>query len=126
MNKNIFIVLFVLSAILGLVFFLLLIMGYFSDIDLTLGIIIFLIIFIPLIVGLIGFLGTSWVNIPNRSVEHQSPLTQNRKAFLKAQPFICDKCKKFTDTLREICETCGSHNSIREAKKLDFKQFINE
>jgi len=52
------------------------------------------------------------------------PLTQDREAFLKAQPFVCDNCKKFTDILREYCENCGGKDSLRIATKDDFNQRI--
>ena len=129
MNKNYFLALIILSAILTFLFLILMFTGYGSIIGPNLGIIIFIILIIPFAIGIIGFGATGgffsvWFHTPDRSVDHHSPLIQNKKAFLKAQPFFCDNCKKFTDTLREICETCGSKNSIRKGKKVDFKQII--
>lgn len=63
-------------------------------------------------------------SIPDRSVDIHKPLTQDRNAFLKAQPFFCDEYKRFTDTIREYCEYCGTKNSLRKATKRDFNQFI--
>lgn len=57
------------------------------------------------------------------SKEFHRPLIQDRKAFLKAQPFICDNCNRFTDVLREYCEHCGAKNSLRKATKEDFDQY---
>ena len=51
-------------------------------------------------------------------------LVHNRSAFLKAQPFFCEKCKTFTDTFREYCEDCGTEGSLRKATKADYKQYI--
>ena len=129
MNKNIFLILIVLSAILTFLFLILLFTGVLSNIDPILGIIIFTIVFLPFAIGIVGFAATGgvfsiWFHTSNRPIDHDSPLTQNRKAFLKAQPFFCESCKKFTDILKEICEICGSKNSIRRAKKVDFKQNI--
>ena len=61
---------------------------------------------------------------PNSPVDIHKPLIQNRSAFLKAQPFFCAECKKFTDIMREYCEFCGTQNSLRKAKKQDFNDYI--
>ena len=55
-----------------------------------------------------------------------TPLIQDKKAFLEAQPFICDNCKNFTDIVREFCEICGTRYSIRKATKHDFEQYIDK
>ena len=54
------------------------------------------------------------------SGEFHKPLVQDRKAFLKAQPYFCIICKNFTDILREVCENCGNKGSLRKATKEDF------
>ncbi|MFX1572624.1 MAG: hypothetical protein ACFFB0_07740 [Promethearchaeota archaeon] len=54
------------------------------------------------------------------------PLIQDRKAFLEAQPFVCDNCKNFTDTLREFCEICGTRYTIRKATRHDFEKYISK
>jgi hypothetical protein len=61
--------------------------------------------------------------IENRSVEFHRPLVQDRKAFLKVQPYFCVNCKKFSDIMREFCEYCGSESSVRNATKNDFKLY---
>ncbi|MFW9819211.1 MAG: hypothetical protein ACFFE5_06335 [Candidatus Thorarchaeota archaeon] len=48
------------------------------------------------------------------------PLVQDWRAFLKAQPLVCDRCGMFTDTYRNYCEGCGARYSLRKAKKKDF------
>jgi hypothetical protein len=53
----------------------------------------------------------------------QTPLKQNWRAFLKAQPLVCDDCGNFTDTPREYCERCGSRYSLRKATKKDFVNY---
>ncbi|MFX1390426.1 MAG: hypothetical protein ACFE9Z_10215 [Promethearchaeota archaeon] len=53
----------------------------------------------------------------------ESPLKQNWKAFLKAQPLVCDNCGNFTDTPREYCESCGFRHTLRKAKKRDFYEY---
>jgi hypothetical protein len=53
----------------------------------------------------------------------ESPLKQNWRAFLKAQPLVCDNCGNFTDTPREYCERCGFRHSLRKAKKKDFYKY---
>ncbi|MFX1476831.1 MAG: zinc ribbon domain-containing protein [Promethearchaeota archaeon] len=58
------------------------------------------------------------------SGEFHKPLIQDAKAFLKAQPYICVKCKKFTDTLRYYCENCGDKNSLRKATTDDYEQYV--
>ena len=55
-----------------------------------------------------------------------TPLIQDRKAFLEAQPFICDNCKNFTDTVRDFCEICGNRYSIKKATKNDFEEYIDK
>lgn len=57
------------------------------------------------------------------SLKIQTPLKQNWRAFLKAQPLICDNCENFTDTPREYCERCGSRYSLRKATKKDFIKY---
>jgi hypothetical protein len=61
---------------------------------------------------------------PNSPVDVHKPLIQNRSAFLKAQPYFCTECKKFTDIMREYCEFCGTQNSLRKATKQDFNDYI--
>jgi len=55
-----------------------------------------------------------------------TPLIQDRKAFLEAQPFICDNCKNFTDAVKEFCEICGARYSIRKATNHDFDKYIEK
>lgn len=59
----------------------------------------------------------------NWSPDVQTPLKQNWRAFLKAQPLICDNCGNFTDTPREYCESCGFRHSLRKATKKDFNDY---
>jgi predicted amidophosphoribosyltransferase len=58
------------------------------------------------------------------SGEFHKPAIQDAKAFLKTQPYICVKCKKFTDRLRYYCENCGNKKSLRKATKDDFIQYV--
>lgn len=60
------------------------------------------------------------------SVGFLTPLIQDRKTFLEAQPFICDNCKNFTDTIRDFCEICGNRYSLRKATKNDFEEYIDK
>jgi predicted amidophosphoribosyltransferase len=58
------------------------------------------------------------------SGEFHKPLIQDAKAFLKAQPYFCINCKKFTDTFRYNCENCGTKNSLRKATIHDFEEYV--
>ena len=69
---------------------------------------------------------SGWKKPPDRSVDYDKPLIQDRDAFLKAQPFFCVECQKFTDTIREYCEHCGTKNSLRKATKRDFDLHIKK
>lgn len=60
------------------------------------------------------------------SEDYNRPLIQDRRAFLKAQPFVCNNCKKFTNILREYCENCGSKDSLRKATKEDYLKYVRE
>lgn len=51
-------------------------------------------------------------------------MVQDWRAFLKAQPLICDRCGMFTDTYRQYCENCGAKYSLRKAKKKDFNLYV--
>ncbi len=53
-------------------------------------------------------------------------MVQDWRAFLKAQPLICDRCLNFTDTYREYCEKCGARYSLRKTTKKDFKLIISK
>jgi len=63
---------------------------------------------------------------PPESEDYHKPLVQDRRAFLEHQPLICNKCKAFTDTLREYCENCGAKNSFRKATELDFERYMKK
>ncbi|MFW9948205.1 MAG: hypothetical protein ACFFDX_15375 [Candidatus Odinarchaeota archaeon] len=58
------------------------------------------------------------------SADYHRPLIQDKKEFLKAQPFFCGECKTFTDLLLEYCENCGTKDSLRKATKNDFKFYV--
>ena len=45
-----------------------------------------------------------------------------RKAYLKALPYICDKCKEFVDKFNEFCPNCGATNRIRNATIKDYDE----
>jgi len=45
-----------------------------------------------------------------------------RKAYLKALPYICEKCKEFVDKFNEFCPNCGATNSIRNATIKDYDE----
>ncbi|MFW9828460.1 MAG: hypothetical protein ACFFEY_12790 [Candidatus Thorarchaeota archaeon] len=62
-------------------------------------------------------------HVDELSPSAQTPLKQNWRAFLQAQPLICDNCGNFTDTPREYCERCGSRYSLRKATKKDFVNY---
>jgi hypothetical protein len=85
-----------------------------------------LIIAIPIVLLLIG-IATNWEKthkdgyLSIKWMDSHHPLIHDRKEFLKAQPFFCDECKTFTDSLLEYCENCGTKNSLRKATKDDFK-----
>ena len=88
-------------------------------IAIPIGLILFLFLlpFLPL-------LPPFFQGLPESSEDSNRPLIQDRKEFLKAQPFFCDECKTFTDLLKEYCENCGAKDSLRKAIKNDFKFYI--
>ncbi len=53
-------------------------------------------------------------------------MVQDWRAFLKAQPLVCDRCGMFTDTHRQYCESCGAKYSLRKAKKRDFNAYMSK
>ncbi|MFX0006272.1 MAG: hypothetical protein ACFFA7_12050 [Promethearchaeota archaeon] len=53
-------------------------------------------------------------------------MVQDWRAFLKAQPLVCDRCGMFTDTYRNYCESCGARYSLRKAKKRDFIAYMSK
>jgi predicted amidophosphoribosyltransferase len=56
----------------------------------------------------------------------KKPLVQDWRAFLKAQPLVCDRCGMFTDIYREYCESCGATFSLRKSKKKDFIAYMSK
>lgn len=75
----------------------------------------------PIVILIIEFWERLYLHPLNESVDYNKPLAQDRNAFLKAQPFFCDDCKKFSDIFRDYCEYCGTKNSLRKATKQDFE-----
>ena len=80
-----------------------------------------LIVFLFLLPYIHGIYGNPY---PESSDDYHRPLIQDRKEFLKAQPFFFDECKTFTDSLIEYCENCGTKDSSRKATKNDFKFYV--
>ncbi|MFX1325266.1 MAG: hypothetical protein ACFE8N_09925 [Promethearchaeota archaeon] len=57
---------------------------------------------------------------------YNQPLIQDKKSFLKAQAFICEKCKEFRDTFSNFCEICENEYSIRKSNDSDYEQYIKK
>jgi hypothetical protein len=86
------------------------------------------ILVIILVVGLLGGLLIAVVFYfftGSKSYSTEGQKLGDWSEFLKAQPFICDKCGKFTYTDREYCEGCGGRYSLRKATRTDYKQYIS-
>ena len=42
--------------------------------------------------------------------------------FKLSYPFVCDECGYFLWEMREICEGCGSKNTLRRTTRKDHKE----
>ncbi|MFX0023602.1 MAG: hypothetical protein ACFE9S_14845 [Candidatus Hermodarchaeota archaeon] len=73
------------------------------------------------------FLGDNTISYDDEKFirKDHKPLVQDWRAFLKAQPLVCDRCGMFTDTHRQYCEGCGAKYSLRKAKKKDFNAYMS-
>ncbi|HEA70619.1 MAG TPA: hypothetical protein ENH98_01700 [archaeon] len=47
------------------------------------------------------------------------------KLFKKTYPFICNDCGEFSHTKHEYCDKCGKEDSLRKARKIDYKNHRN-
>ena len=50
----------------------------------------------------------------------------DKKLFKTTYPFVCSKCGEFDYRKCLYCNTCGSYNTIRKAKKVDYKKHFNK
>ena len=48
---------------------------------------------------------------------------EKKSTFLKTFPYICTKCKTFSNIKREYCENCGEKDSLREALVQDYERY---
>ncbi|MFX1405698.1 MAG: sialidase family protein [Promethearchaeota archaeon] len=91
---------------------------------------IIIIIVIIAILGIVSLVVIFYIRRKHRMPFETKPKISDKKVdkrekdYMKAFKYVCSNCHKFTHTLRNFCENCGTKDSLKLATKEDFHKYM--
>ncbi|MFX1556152.1 MAG: hypothetical protein ACFFC9_02770, partial [Promethearchaeota archaeon] len=89
-----------------------------------------IIIVIIAILGIVSLVVIFYIRRKHRMPFETKPKISDKKVdkrekdYMKAFKYVCSNCHKFTHTLRNFCENCGTKDSLKLATKEDFHKYM--